>query len=760
MLAENSTIAAPTVTALGWHPTAKLASWRQVRRLVHGDRRLAIADKDVQFEKDYDQVSSERCEARKARRGVVPNPAYLEYRREYRETRKRFFELEPSPERFTATVSQRLESGYHCENIRFGGKSTNNGNVFQKLVHEVELRSKRHFLLKRIVAGTAKVRGLSEYGIRQRAIARLVKLGIPLSVAASGLYDWGWARARKLISELAENEKLTLDARSKFCGRIQRALRQEVKSRFEADADHAAAINRLMKRIANQVVHRYGRADDMSSGELRSGPFNDVRFGHDRKLFALDGQYINLRTDCAEIFRLERDDDFPSLDCLRDFLDTLRVRPQIVVWFWDSRYPERVIRPHFYYILQEKCGVWYGEAKATRMLHAVAAALNKDLKGDPGGLANIFDGKNPLSPHSDYLIGEENLKTLSQLCEILEIDLDEDLDRGMRYQCIQSMVQAGIDEKASMFIYNWAWNRSRGLLKSWQQIGSIQVNAWLDHAALIERVYGTMSKELCRQWTPRNAREREKAERALRCQARTAVERLGKRSNNRGWNVGAAQAASKTAVEALSDQATRQDKVKAAQKAGQAHRSRVVVERNIALIRDHIAHARSAGKKPTVASIAVSTGLHEKTVKKHWKTAASDAESKSVRLAFLAAMFFSSAAEIRSPVRGIEVEMANKMKGGITVWGARRRAVDAHISDQTDQRIKMESPARRVRPFEKWVRFVQAGQMRIHLLTGRRIVLDPFAVIGSTHHTKGPIVLSDRLDKVSTNHSTPSSEFG
>jgi hypothetical protein len=674
---------------------------------------------EIKFAAEYQDESERRCDMRQASRGKAsPDPKFLEYRKDSKERRADFFRHEPSPERFTMTVQERLENGYHVENIRLGGKSSENGNTFQALVQEVTLRSNRHPLLKRFAAGTGKVRATTVSGYRRRILRELQATGIPLPTAASGLYDWGAARAKTLVFDWAVGKKVTLDDRKNMKRDALRILREEVGPRFAADHKQAKIIDRAMRKVAEMAVHCYDRDDDMSSGVLRSGPFNDVRYHHERKIFALDGAYINLRTDCAEIFRIELDRDFPDVATLLRWLKKRKVQPQVVVWFWDSRYPGRVIRPHFYFILPDKKGVWYGETKGTRMLHAVATAINKDYDGDPGCLANLFDGKNPLSPHSHYVICEENLKDLSQLCKILEVDLDQDLDRGMRDQCVQGMTKAGIDENASMAVYDWAWTRSRALLKLWSQTGSIRVNASLDRTALMDRVYETMTQELSQlDWKPGNAREREKTERALRCQARTAVERLGKGVDSRGWNVGAAAQETKQAVEALGEHATLKKKVEAAQRAGQAHRSRVVVERSVQLLRDHIAIATSAGLEPTVQSMMEATGLCEITVKKHWNTAVSRAAAVQILLAINAIRLISSSRKLRSPVRGIDL---NTRVGETTNQDQTLpiMVVNAPMSRLMSRLRLVKPPPNRLTRGEHLINFFQAGPVRMFHRTG------------------------------------------
>ena len=78
------------------------------------------------------------------------------------------------------------------------------------------------------------------------------------------------------------------------------------------------------------------------------------------------------------------------------------------------------------------------------MLGQVIAALNLLLKADPGGLANPYHGKNPLSPHCHYtIINDAHFPTLSEYLAGLDINLDRVL--MARKMSVAQMTNAGFD---------------------------------------------------------------------------------------------------------------------------------------------------------------------------------------------------------------------------------------------------------------------------------------------------------------------------
>jgi hypothetical protein len=121
---------------------------------------------------------------------------------------------------------------------------------------------------------------------------------------------------------------------------------------------------------------------------------------HLTKRVALDQVHGNFRTDCREVIRVDKDKIFESWAEFEDYLRTLVMQPQQIVYVRDDRYPERVTKPHLLYILPEKRGVWYSNSLSLAMFNGAAAALTVMAGGDIGGLANVLDCKLPTSPHN------------------------------------------------------------------------------------------------------------------------------------------------------------------------------------------------------------------------------------------------------------------------------------------------------------------------------------------------------------------------
>jgi hypothetical protein len=181
-----------------------------------------------------------------------------------------------------------------------------------------------------------------------------------------------------------------------------------------------------------------------------TGDNNDRRHVHLKKWAALDQIHGNTRTDCREIIRGDKDQIFESFDEFMAFINSLPVRPQQATWARDDRFPERVTKPHLLWYLPAGKGVWYNESIGMAMFDGVAAALTIMSGCDIGGLANIGDCKQPTSPRVVSIdIETEHLPDLSELCEILKVDLKQNLVVTMRSQSVAQMKAAGISETTS-----------------------------------------------------------------------------------------------------------------------------------------------------------------------------------------------------------------------------------------------------------------------------------------------------------------------
>jgi hypothetical protein len=208
------------------------------------------------------------------------------------------------PIRFAQSANARFDGqGYVFDEAAWvGGSSTqaNGGTCFQMPFAEKGKRSAASPMTMRIVAATPKVRtrrrGISDKAVIQR------------------------------IMYLADS------------GKSVKAI--------------AADVGEKESRVKG-VIHA-SRTDS----RFHSGPNNDCRYVHLKKRVALDQVHGNLRTDCREVIRIDRDWIYESWAEFEDFLRTLTVQPQQIVYVRDDLYPERVTKPHLLYILPEKRGVW------------------------------------------------------------------------------------------------------------------------------------------------------------------------------------------------------------------------------------------------------------------------------------------------------------------------------------------------------------------------------------------------------------------
>lgn len=371
-----------------------------------------------------------------------------------------------------------------------------------------------------------------------------------------------------------------------------------------------------------------------NDGRFFAGLNNDKRMVHMYKRDALDEIHGNTRTDCRELIRLDKDWIFESWEDCRLYLLTLRVQPQQVVWVRDDEFPERVTKPHLLYWLPDGAGVWYNNSVQKAMLDAVAVALTRDAGGDIGGLANIGDCKLPTSPHTDYVDwNAEHLPTLSELCEILDVDLKMGLERGMRALSVEQMVAAGIDEQQSGIHYSLFLKRAWEICDHWQGRRLLRVGADLDRRTLATELFDALLEDMyiVPLLADLDEKQREAAETAIGTAAKKVAEGLGRAgvAGLRGYDIGAAETEVAQAVaDALENAApdlTAEEldelKLKAALRTGGTYAKRVQVARNVRRVADAMAAISFTGAVPTQAAVREITDMDPRTVKKHWDPA-------------------------------------------------------------------------------------------------------------------------------------------
>jgi hypothetical protein len=441
-------------------------------------------------------------------------------------------------------------------------------------------------------------------------------------------------------------EKGKRSSRSPMTMRIVAAA-PKVRTRRRGISDKAK-IQRIMyladrRKSVKKIAADVGESESRVRGTIHAsrndtgfyaGLNNDRRHLHMCKRVALDQIHGNMRTDCREVIRGDKDEIFETWEECAAYLRTLTVQPQQIVYVRDDRFPERVTKPHLLWILPEKKGVWYDNGVGKAMFDAVAVALTVDARCDLGGLANVGDVKLPTSPHTVAIEWEtERLPDLSELCRVLNVDLKQDLDRGVRTHTVAQMVEAGIDRNQSGALYTLFLKRGWEIEKLWEAKRELRVSAALDRRQLaVDLVDSLLADRFVAPELDRlNGKAREAAESSLRTAARKVAEKFGRghEVGSRGFDLGAAASEVAQAVAAFRENAPadmtpdefKEKEIEAAQSAGQVYAKKVQVSRTRRRIADAMLAIAADGTDPTNKAVQEITGMDPRTITKHWDPA-------------------------------------------------------------------------------------------------------------------------------------------
>lgn len=346
-----------------------------------------------------------------------------------------------------------------------------------------------------------------------------------------------------------------------------------------------------------------------SSGEFRAGRHKYSCHPIWRKLVGLDEPYMFFGERCKDMWRIDKDVTFSDITELRRWLEDLYAAgklpffPHVVTWIRDDRWPEKIIKPHFYFLLPEGSAVW-SNAAHHRLLNQVIASLTEALGGDLGGLANPFHGKNPLSVHCDYAItNETEFPTLSEYASALR--LTHDAIRMARKLAHELMQAAGFDASESNTYFSRvsaiANDAAKALYKNGFRIADTAVFETSIEAVTVE----SLADEI----VAPTVSQREAVEKLARSCARWAAANFDPAKLEAAHrDVGAAA----HLMQPDDDATTRMAK-------GGAYAAGVVSDRNRGKVAAAIRKALEAGgAEPTFAQIRDTTGLSLNTVKKHW----------------------------------------------------------------------------------------------------------------------------------------------
>jgi hypothetical protein len=255
-------------------------------------------------------------------------------------------------------------------------------------------------------------------------------------------------------------------------------------------------------------------------------------------------------------------------------------------------------------LLPEGHAVWDNQDHH-RLLTRVAAQLTEALGGDMGGLSNLFHGKNPLSPHCDYeIINDESFPTPSEYAKGMKLT-KHGAAMMARKLATGRLSAAGFDRQKSNTYFNKVAdtaNTSRDDLAN----AGFETS---DRDAFLEATT-EVTREVIEAEIPNATwRQREAIEKLIESCCRWAVDHFDpKKIGKYVPKVGAA-----------AHLMLPTDDVKTRKRKGQEFAARATAERNCAKIRLAIYKAMKAGgAEPTFSQIVEVTGFSLNTVKKHW----------------------------------------------------------------------------------------------------------------------------------------------
>ena len=242
-----------------------------------------------------------------------------------------------------------------------------------------------------------------------------------------------------------------------------------------------------------------------------------------------------------------------------------------------------------------------------RLLKQVIATLNRALGGDPGGLANAFHGKNPLSLHCKRLIiNDTSFPTLGDYVAGMKkanITLEEDPELTARQMVVSELHKADFDKSQSNTYFTKvaeiANRAAHSLYDKGFRIGD--VDEFL--RATIEVAGEVVTEEI----SDLNWKQAQAIRKLVVSCARWAVSRFDPTKRDRHRYVGAAA----HLMRESDDKQTRQGK-------GGAYAAARVAERNQAKVTLAIRSALEARREPKFQEISNETGLSLNTVKRHW----------------------------------------------------------------------------------------------------------------------------------------------
>jgi hypothetical protein len=327
-----------------------------------------------------------------------------------------------------------------------------------------------------------------------------------------------------------------------------------------------------------------------------------------RKIIGYDEPYFFFGERCKDMFRVDVDRWFRNARVLRRWLKKLQASgklsflPHVVCWICDDKRPG-IWNPHLYFLLPEGSAVWNNTAHH-RLLKQVASQLTEALGGDLGGLSNLFMGKNPLSPHCDYeIINDESFPTLSEYAKSMK--LKHGAKAMARKLGVGRLAEVGFDAAKSNTYFSKIACAGREAVKQLFRSGF----RCDDYHEFLKATAEIVSEVMAAEIPKATWKQREAIEKLVESCSRWAVDHFDPaKMDTSGRDVGAAA----HLIDPTDDKATRQGK-------GGAYAAKTVAERNCAKVAVAIRKALIAGgPEPTFTQIVEATGFSLNTVKKHW----------------------------------------------------------------------------------------------------------------------------------------------
>jgi hypothetical protein len=307
--------------------------------------------------------------------------------------------------------------------------------------------------------------------------------------------------------------------------------------------------------------------------------------------------------------RLDLDMPFATEDHLRAYIANkviehdLPCGPHVIVNTPDDRLPGEWNKPHLQFMLPEGSAVWkVSDLKQHAMLGQVIAALTLAFGGDPGGLADPFSGKNPVSWLNEAKVYQDtHMPTLIEYFEALDCTLDP--KAMFRFMSTEALEEAGFDRADSQ---TWLTTVARLANLGAQDLHK-QGFPTADAERLKKRIIKLITAPTLEAIKP-SAAQKKAVTKLIECCARYAADSFDPaKMDTNGKDRGAAA----HLIDAT-------DSTRVAQQKGKAYADTVKITETRAIITKAIRLELAAGREPTIASITALVPRCYNSVKTHF----------------------------------------------------------------------------------------------------------------------------------------------